>query len=64
MKRLYFVSWGVDSRHLHDCKVFHRLKDARSEYELKAGAKKLHSLDFLQRLEPGSNSRVIAEVLR
>ena len=64
MKRLYFVSWGVDSRHLHDCEVFDRLKDAKAKYDSLCSAKKIQSLDFLQKLEPGSNSKTIAEVIK
>ena len=63
MKRIFFVSWGADSRHLFDCCVFDKLKDAKTKYKTVEPAKKLHSLDF-EKYSVGENERIIHEVIQ
>lgn len=63
MNTMYFVSSGSGTSHLIDTKVFNKLKDAKSEYvACTAKAKKLHSLEFPFKFEPGVNPKVRAEV--
>ena len=67
--KLYVVSWGPDSRHLHNSTVFQGAADAKCHYLnlgymfAKPVARKLVKIEYKHRMSNGDKITVLAEHL-
>jgi hypothetical protein len=62
--KLYVLSWGPDSRHLHDSRVIDSIFSARLEYaHCLAKAKKLVRVEYEHRMSEGDKITVLSEQL-
>ena len=60
--RLYVLSWGPDSRHLHTSEVFKKWQIARHAYDkCDAKAKQLVRIEYPHRMSEGENRKVLKE---
>lgn len=60
--KLYVVSWGPDSRHLHDSSVHDSILTARIQYQHDIGkAKKLVRIQYDHRMSEGDKITVLSE---
>lgn len=62
--KLYVLSWGPDSRHLHESQVINNIFAARLEYaHCLAKAKKLVRVQYDHRMSEGDKITILAEQL-
>ena len=62
LKKLYVVSWGQDSRHLHESTVHQSAVTARVQYQHNLGkAKKLVRVDYEHRMSEGDKITILSE---
>ncbi len=60
--KLYVVSWGPDSRHLHESCVHASFLTARVHYEHNLGkAKQLVRIEYPHRMSEGENRTILKE---
>ncbi len=60
--KLYVLSWGPDSRHLHESQVLDNIFVARLEYaHCLAKAKKLVRIEYEHRMSEGDKITVLSE---
>lgn len=61
-KVLYVVSWGPDSRHLHESDVHYSFLTARCQYEHDLGkAMQLIRIEYPERMSEGENRTILLE---
>ena len=60
--KLYVVSWGPDSRHLHESVVHQNILAAREHYQQPLGkAKKLVRIVYQHRMSEGDSITILKE---
>jgi hypothetical protein len=60
--KLWIVSWGPDSRHLHESAVHYSFLTARCHYEHDLGkAKQLVRIEYPHRMSEGENRTILKE---